>query len=204
MRRPFRSALRSGAASRCRPSLAVKWKVLPLPGSLSTPIWPSIISTSRLLIVGPRPVPPYLRVVEASACEKAEELRAAAQGSGRCRCLDLEAHEHRCSPRRPCCTRDDDLALLGELDRVAARLSSTCPSRSGSPTSAVGTSVRLKSNSRPFSSALIVTGRRVVQDLLQVELGGLDVRWPGLDLREVEDVVDDPQQVLRRRSIFWM
>ena len=53
-----------------RPKLAVKLKVLPWPGWLSTQISPPIISASRLLIVNPRPVPPYLRVVEESACAK--------------------------------------------------------------------------------------------------------------------------------------
>ena len=41
----------------------------PLPGSLSTVMSPPIIWQKRLLIASPRPVPPYLRVVEASACE---------------------------------------------------------------------------------------------------------------------------------------
>ena len=37
--------------------------------ALSTWIVPPIISTSRLQMVRPRPVPPYLRVMEASAWE---------------------------------------------------------------------------------------------------------------------------------------
>ena len=48
-------------------SQAVKWKVLPLPGSESTQMRPSIISIRRLQIVSPRPVPPKRRVVEPSA-----------------------------------------------------------------------------------------------------------------------------------------
>ena len=35
------------------------------------PICPCINSTSRLQIESPSPVPPYLRAVELSACEKA-------------------------------------------------------------------------------------------------------------------------------------
>ena len=50
---------------------AVKEKVVPCPGSLSTRISPPIISTRRLLMDSPRPVPPYFRVVEVSAWEKA-------------------------------------------------------------------------------------------------------------------------------------
>ena len=39
-------------------------KVDPSPGALSAAIVPPIISTRRLLIARPRPVPPYRRVVD--------------------------------------------------------------------------------------------------------------------------------------------
>ena len=42
-------------------------KVEPRPGSLVTVMSPPIIWQKRLLIASPRPVLPYLRVVEASA-----------------------------------------------------------------------------------------------------------------------------------------
>ncbi len=45
--------------------------VEPLPGSLSTVMSPPIIWQNRRVIARPRPVPPYLRVVEASAWVKA-------------------------------------------------------------------------------------------------------------------------------------
>ena len=51
-------------------------KVEPLPCSLSTPISPPISSTSWCEIARPRPVPPYSRVVEASACENFENSRS--------------------------------------------------------------------------------------------------------------------------------
>jgi hypothetical protein len=44
-------------------------KVEPRTGSLSTVMSPPIIWQNRLLIASPSPVPPYLRVVDASACE---------------------------------------------------------------------------------------------------------------------------------------
>ena len=53
---------------------AVKAKVLPRPGSLSTVICPPIRATSREAMVRPRPVPPYLRVVEVSSCSKARKM----------------------------------------------------------------------------------------------------------------------------------
>ena len=43
--------------------------VEPSPGSLSTVMSPPIIRQKRRLIASPRPVPPYLRVVEESAWE---------------------------------------------------------------------------------------------------------------------------------------
>jgi hypothetical protein len=48
----------------------VKWKRVPESGPLSTQIFPPIISTKRVEIVSPKPVPPYFRVVEVSACVK--------------------------------------------------------------------------------------------------------------------------------------
>ena len=57
--------------------LTVKMKVEPLPmPSLSACISPPIISARRLLMASPRPVPPNLRVVDESACEKDWNRRA--------------------------------------------------------------------------------------------------------------------------------
>ena len=63
--------------SRCRAAgnspigaTTVKKKVEPRPGpSLCAHIRPPMSSASRRLIASPRPVPPYLRVVDESACE---------------------------------------------------------------------------------------------------------------------------------------
>ena len=44
----------------------VKWNVEPSPATLSTHMVPPISSASRLLTARPRPVPPYLRVVDES------------------------------------------------------------------------------------------------------------------------------------------
>ena len=50
------------------PPSSVKVKVLPRPGSVLTVMSPPRSRASRRLIVRPSPVPPNLRVVEASAC----------------------------------------------------------------------------------------------------------------------------------------
>jgi len=53
---------------------AVKCTVLPDPGMLSAQIFPPINSTRRFEIAKPRPVPPNLRVMDASACEKLSKI----------------------------------------------------------------------------------------------------------------------------------
>ena len=67
--------LDSGSISRVSPvanlKRAAKWKTLPSPTSLSAQMRPSIKPTKRDVIASPRPVPPCLRVVDASACVNA-------------------------------------------------------------------------------------------------------------------------------------
>ncbi len=53
---------------------AVKWKVVPLPTVLSYQIRPPIRPTNWDAMASPSPVPPNLRVVELSACEKAWKM----------------------------------------------------------------------------------------------------------------------------------
>ena len=61
------------------PRRAVNQNVLPLPSSLSTPTAAHQLG-QRLEIARPSPVPPYLRVVEASACWKAWNSRPICSG----------------------------------------------------------------------------------------------------------------------------
>ena len=63
---------RAGDAGPCA-KRASKWKRLPRPGSLSTSSRPPIAPTIRDAIASPRPVPPYSRVVEPSACANASK-----------------------------------------------------------------------------------------------------------------------------------
>ena len=69
MRAPRMSAGTTTSAPRtpaCFSSTAVNQKVEPFPSSLTTPISPPISSASCLETASPNPVPPYLRVIEAS------------------------------------------------------------------------------------------------------------------------------------------
>ena len=59
---------------------SVKKKRLPWPGWLSSCSWPPISVTSRAEMARPSPVPPNLRVVDASACVNASNTRACCSG----------------------------------------------------------------------------------------------------------------------------
>ena len=63
-----------------RASRRVNQKVVPSPGTLLTPMSPPINSTSSFEIARPSPVPPYLRVVEESTCEKLLNSRSSRSG----------------------------------------------------------------------------------------------------------------------------
>ena len=77
----------------------VNQNVLPSPGLLSTPISPPISSTSRCEIASPRPVPPYRRVVEPSACVNGSKSAAARLGGDAdAGVADLEAQRRCCRP----------------------------------------------------------------------------------------------------------
>ena len=51
-------------------------KVVPTPGLLCTPMAPPINPTRRFAMASPRPVPPYLRAIEPSACSKDSKMRS--------------------------------------------------------------------------------------------------------------------------------
>ena len=53
---------------------STKEKVLPLPSWLSTVSRPPISATMRFEMLSPRPVQPYLRVVEESTCVKLSKM----------------------------------------------------------------------------------------------------------------------------------
>ena len=138
----------------------MKKNVLPTPGALSTPIVPPIISTSRLLMVRPRPVPPYLRVVEASAWLKALNRRPRCSGVMPMPVSRIENLISAVFSVRLTSSVETTISPCSvNLTELLARLIRTCPSRSGSPTSARGTlGAVLKSTSSPsFSWALTVT-----------------------------------------------
>ena len=86
--------------------------VLPFPGSLSTQSWPPIRFTIRTAILSPRPVPPYLRVVEPSACRNGSKIRAW--------CSDA-------MPIPVSCTMKRSDAVSGASRSLSVTRSDTCP-----------------------------------------------------------------------------
>ena len=123
---PTKSRWRAGGSSAHAGASMVNWNVEPVPGRRSRAhMRPPISSARRLLIARPRPVPPYLRVVEESACVNdwnsrpmrlrrdadagvAHRERRAATAVGRAAALAV--------------TVQHDLALLGELHRVGEQV----------------------------------------------------------------------------------
>ncbi len=170
-------------------------KVLPTPGSLSSQMRPPMSSTSRRQIVSPRPVPPCLRVVDMSACVNGWNSFAdcsarhadagVAHGelelhlfAGAFEQFDARAGFRRCSVNLT--------ALLTRLVRI-------WPSRSGSPSRCSGIARRdVGQELEPLVVRLLRGDRRDrADDVVEPEVGGFDVELAGLDLGEIEDVVDD-------------
>ena len=108
---------------------------------LSTQMRPSIIVTSREEIARPRPVPPYLRVVELSAWKKAPKMRACLAG-GMPMPVSETSNSSRTSPSRRSsrftwrATSPRSVNLMA----LPTRLTTICRRRPASPMSESGTS----------------------------------------------------------------
>src|SRR5262249_14814746 len=107
----------------------------PRPTSLSTVISPPIISQNRLLIASPRPVPPYLRVVDASACENSWNSLPICSGvmpmPVSATAIVIQSRPFSC----PCRASTVMVPRSVNLFALLRRLSSACRSRIWSPCS---------------------------------------------------------------------
>ena len=177
----------------------VNQKVEPWPSRLSTPIVPPIISTSCLQIASPSPVPPYLRVVDASAWTNG--ANSAATWSGRIPIpVSVTVKRTVAAPSR--------LALAAPLPDVTSPRSvnlMALPSRDWSTPGAGGgrrragaaefPATRAKRKSSPFASRLHAQELdHVLDSVAQVEAQILKGDLPRLDLGKVQDIVDEGQQ----------
>ena len=137
----------------------MKMKLDPTPGVLSTQILPPIISTRRLLIVSPRPVPPNLRVILVSAWVNGRNSLSISF------CdipMPVSFTEKRKMTPSLISLASVTLTITSpcwvNLTALPARLISTWLSRSGSPISWLGTSEAVCiRNSTFFSWALLPT-----------------------------------------------
>mmetsp|Transcript_21123 Transcript_21123/g.82004 ORF Transcript_21123/g.82004 Transcript_21123/m.82004 type:complete len:293 (+) Transcript_21123:254-1132(+) len=149
-RRPFKpgwspkNSRRLASGSSARGAEMVKWKLEPCPGpALSTHMRPPISSASSLLIARPRPVPPYLRVVEASAWLNFWNSRPMASGV---RPMPVSRTVKCSRPPSPVCSSPSTATLSTtspcsvNLTALLSRLSRIWRSRVTSPAIAAGTS----------------------------------------------------------------
>ena len=131
--------------------------------------------------------------------------RAAARRACRCRCRAPRSAAATASPRRarPRRRPTHDLAALGELHRVADQVEQhLAAAATGRPRSAPGSCGGMREHAAPgpCSSAFRpTTSATLSTHVAEVERDRLHVELAGLDLREVEDVVDDAEQRFGRR-----
>src|SRR5262249_32730313 len=107
-------------------------------------------------------------------------------------------------PRRPLLLQagaDHDFAALRELDRIARQVEQDLPQAPRvAPQPARRLGVNVADQFHPLDPALLgEQANRLFDGGIQVEVNRFQLELPGLDLREIEDVVDDVEQGLGRR-----
>ena len=194
----WRGGVDADRLGRCprRPRSTVNQNREPSPGALCTPMRPPMAATSWWQIARPRPVPPKVRVVDASACRN---------GSKRC-WPDLGGDAD-------AGVADLDLAAVTrsvERGLQAGARSSTRPSwvnftaldtrlrhDLAEPRRVADQHARDRGSGDVTDLELLVAGdaredrQGLLEDAAEVELDRLELQLAGLDLGEVQDVVDD-------------
>ena len=209
-----RSGEPGGGLRRSRPKRAVKWNVLPLPGFALDPDACRPSAPTRCdEMARPRPVPPYLRVVEPSACTNGSKIgslllrRDADAGVADARSA---GHGHselgdgvlpfRASVSGIRVTATTTSPWSVNLMALPTRLTRICRSRPGSPTQAVGHVRRRRRRPVPAPSrALARPAASACRRACRAESNGdrVEVELARLDLGEIEDVVDDASAARR-------
>ncbi len=181
-----RPRLRPGSAGLTR-------KVAPCPSSDSTEIVPPCISTMRFEIARPSPVPPFLRVFELSTCWNSPKILSWSSGA-------MPGPVSRTvSTKLPVLGRgaDRDLAGIGEFDRVADEVQQDLrqAARVAMPGRQPGHDVGDEFESLCIGEAFGRADHRAhdIGHRIVFERQG---QLPGLDLRQVEYVVDQGEEVL--------
>ena len=175
---------------------------LPSPGVLRTRISPPSMRVISRLIDRPRPVPPKRRLVVPSACWKASKISRSLSSAMP---IPRIAHGDRDrvggailarAPRSPASSSATSPCSVN-LNALESRLRSTCSTRCSSVKTTAGVSGAVVTSSfRPFCSATEPErALDVLADPADLDRAGVDLHLAGLDLRQVEDVGDQRQQV---------
>ncbi|MEJ7685928.1 MAG: SpoIIE family protein phosphatase [Variovorax sp.] len=201
-RRHHSAVRRSGTACAARAG-SVTVKQVPRSVELRTVMSPSIISQSLRLMASPRPVPPLAarrgRVGLDEGLEQLGQLclRHADPGVADLeddidgRVVNAAAHDH------------PHLALVRELGRIGQHIQEhlTNARRISEHVLQSVLTVQHKPVAVLFHQRL--HGRRhLVHQLPQSEALDVQLGLPGFDLRQVQHIVDEPEQVLARAAVF--
>ena len=157
-------------------------------------------------MVRPSPVPPYFRVVEVSSCSKARKILSCFSGG-------MPMPVSRTAKRRPtsslgrgrrrrpprCTTTSPS---FGELDGVADQVEQHLPQPAGVADQGVGhVRLHVADQFQPLLVGAHGQGAQGVADRRpQREVGRVQLQLAGLDLGEVEQVVDDARAGCRPRT----
>ena len=186
-------------------------KVLPVPGVLTSRISPPSRRDSSRLIARPRPVPPYLREVEPSACWNASKMICCLSGEMPMPVSETENAITWLAWRSSSLSADQPLvgagdrerhrALVRELERVRQQVLDDLLQ----PLDVGDQRLRQRLLDVDPEVEVLRLGEvaeapldRAVQ-VVDAHLADVDRDRARLDLRQVEDVVDQHQQVVARR-----
>lgn len=156
-------AAAGGAPAGCRSARAVNQKVLPRPGSLTTPISPPSSPTSALQMARPRPVPPKRSEMPSSAWVKRSKIRPAASGAMPMPVSDTSKRSRRPPGSGPSAASTATTTSPASVNFTAlpTRFSSTSRRCPASPTRRPGArGVAWTSSRSPFSRACACSRRR--------------------------------------------
>ena len=173
----------------------VNSNVLPLPTSLSHQIRPPCISTKRFDSASPRPVPSRC-LAPASVCWNSSKIRSRSSAAMPGPLSATETSHFAVDPRRA----DVDLPAVGrELHRVREQVEDDLPDPPLVPRDDVEAAVPVERDLDAFGRGLLTNHRdAALEGVLERERRDLQLDLAGLDLGQVEDVVDEGQQVVPR------
>ena len=179
------------------PSQTVKLNVLPTPGSLSSQMRPPINSTSlRRDREAEAGAAMFARRGHVRLGERLEQFRRLLARHADAGVAHGELELHFLAGAFEQIDVQADLAALGELDGVVDEVGQDLTEAKRVAEQLLGNrGSDMGQELEPLIVRLLGRERGDRADhLVELEIGGLDVELVGLDLREIEDVVDDAEQ----------